>query len=78
MEFIAVAYPGQSESVRAALGRTMWVRCEGEEYPRTVSRTWRDGPPPEATHTPEEFLRDFPPAPGKVLEHEARQRGLLK
>lgn len=70
--YIAVAYPGQSESVRVGLGRTAWVLEEGAEYARSISLTWRDEPYPVATHSPEAFMACAPVKPGGLVEAEFR------
>lgn len=74
---IAVAHPGQSREVWVGLGQLVWRMLEGDRFPSQYCHAWDDGDVPVPTHTPEEFLRAFPPRPGGSLEAEARLRGLL-
>jgi hypothetical protein len=72
----AVAYPGQSAEARVGSGLVVWSISEGDEFPRADILTWRDAPYPSATHSPEEFLRAFPPMPGGVVGRQAEERDL--
>jgi hypothetical protein len=74
-KIIAYAFPGQSEAVRIGLGRTVWIMEEGETFPRSISKTWRDKLPEGATEmSPEEFIKKFPPAEGSVVYRENARR----
>ena len=76
MNIVAATYPGQSEDVRVARGRRVWVMREGDEFPRSELLTWRDVYP-QQTHSPREFLAEYPPKPGGMIERAARETGLL-
>jgi len=74
-KIIAYAFPGQSEAVRIGLGRTVWIMVEGETFPRSISKTWRDKLPSGATELPpDEFIRMFPPEEGSVVFRENARR----
>lgn len=75
LHVIDLAYPGQSQAVRVALGITAVAVC-ADGYVHNLSLGWRDRPHPRETMSWEAFAAKYRGNPIVDAEDEDRRRRL--